>query len=560
MADVYTYQQTLSPQEPEFIFSDKQVIYVPDSNNGSYPSGVVSFDLTSIANTSKWLDLQNSFISIPLVMSCKATGGAFATANLENAFAMSLKNHVFQLLHSMSLEIGNNSVVNLTNFSNIDINYKILNSFSQDDVKNLGPSILFGGLDTAESVAYKGVDAPAGLGECNNSIQETNFTSAGGYGTTSYTQNKGRAERMKYTSFNPSATEVANFKTSQNCNVSGKNYCTISTSEVVYFVTANLPCKFLHDIFAKMPITKAMYIRLILNLNTQSQIVLSTDATDYTGRVSVNSPHNVLPFQLSEIGAGKGLVATGVTELTASIGIGKSYDGTVAHPSGNSTRFYATVYDASPAYEERILQTMPVKQVYYDDILSFEIKGVNAGENVSRILSNGISKARYMIIQPLLSATMNGSATIAGQTTFTAGHTMNSPMNSPFSSAPATCVPYGGGGLSNFNVLISGSNLYQSNINFGWEEFLTQMRGSNSVNGGQSVGLSSGLISQSDWENGYGFVYVDLARKVSMASDEVSRSYQVQFTNNTNVQCDYIVIIGYERQLGISLATGSLVV
>ena len=253
-------------------------------------------------------------------------------------------------------------------------------------------------------------------------------------------------------------------------------------------------------------------------------------------------------------------MATGVTELTASIGIGKSYDGTVAHPSGNSTRFYATVYDASPAYEERILQTMPVKQVYYDDILSFEIKGVNAGENVSRILSNGISKARYMIIQPLLSATMNGSATIAGQTTFTAGHTMNSPMNSPFSSAPATCVPYGGGGLSNFNVLISGSNLYQSNINFGWEEFLTQMRGSNSVNGGQSVGLSSGLISQSDWENGYGFVYVDLARKVSMASDEVSRSYQVQFTNNTNVQCDYIVIIGYERQLGISLATGSLVV
>jgi hypothetical protein len=373
MADLYSLQSTLASQDPQFVFSEKQVIYVPDSNNGSFPSGVVSFDLTSLANQSKWLDLQQSFISTPLVMQLKSTAGSFSTANMENAFAMSLKNHVFQLLHSMSLEIGNNSVVNLTNFANIDINYKILNSFSEDDVKNLGPSILFGGLDTAESVAYKGVDAPAGLGECNNSIQETNFTSTGGYGTTSYTQNKGRAERMKYTSFNPSATEVANFKTSQNCNVSGKNYCTISTSEVVYFVTANLPCKFLHDIFAKMPITKAMYIRLILNLNTQSQIVLSTDATDYTGRVSVNSPHNVLPFQLSEIGAGKGLVATGVTELTASIGIGKSYDGTVAHPSGNSTRFYATVYDASPAYEERILQTMPVKQVIH----AFDFKAQN---------------------------------------------------------------------------------------------------------------------------------------------------------------------------------------
>ena len=97
----------------------------------------------------------------------------------------------------MSLEVGNNSVVNLTNFANIDINYKILNSFSQDDVKNLGPSLLFGGLDTPESVSYKGVDAPEGLAECNNKIKETVFTSAGGYGTTSYTQNKGRAERIR---------------------------------------------------------------------------------------------------------------------------------------------------------------------------------------------------------------------------------------------------------------------------------------------------------------------------------------------------------------------------
>ena len=152
MADLYSLQSTLAPQDPQFVFSEKQVIYVPDSNNGSFPSGVVSFDLTSLANQSKWLDLQQSFISIPLVMQLKSTAGSFSTANVENVFAMSLKNHVFQLLHSMSLEIGNNSVVNLTNFANIDINYKILNSFSEDDVKNLGPSILFGGLDSAESV------------------------------------------------------------------------------------------------------------------------------------------------------------------------------------------------------------------------------------------------------------------------------------------------------------------------------------------------------------------------------------------------------------------------
>ena len=180
MADLYTLNSTLAPQSPEFVFSEKQTIFVPDSNNGSFPSGVVSFDLTSLANQSKWLDLQQSFISIPLVMQLKASAGAFSTANVENAFAMSLKNHVFQLLHSMSLEIGNNSVVNLTNFANIDINYKILNSSSHDDVRNLGPSILFGGLDTPESMNYQGADDPTGLGECNNTIKETTFTSMGG--------------------------------------------------------------------------------------------------------------------------------------------------------------------------------------------------------------------------------------------------------------------------------------------------------------------------------------------------------------------------------------------
>ena len=56
MADLYTLNSTLAPQSPEFVFSEKQTIFVPDSNNGSFPSGVVSFDLTSLANQSRgWI-------------------------------------------------------------------------------------------------------------------------------------------------------------------------------------------------------------------------------------------------------------------------------------------------------------------------------------------------------------------------------------------------------------------------------------------------------------------------------------------------------------------------
>ncbi len=80
------------------------------------------------------------------------------------------------------------------------------------------------------------------------------------------------------------------------------------------------------------------------------------------------------------------------------------------------------------------------------------------------------------------------------------------------------------------------------------------------LNGGNSLGLSSGIIGQSDFENGYGFAYVDLSRKISPASDDVSRSVQLVFTNNSAFQVDYIAIISYEREITVSTSTGSLVI
>ena len=127
-------------------------------------------------------------------------------------------------------------------------------------------------------------------------------------------------------------------------------------------------------------------------------------------------------------------------------------------------------------------------------------------------------------------------------------------MISPFSSAPATCAPCSF--ITNFNVLLSGTNLYQSNINYRFENWLQENRQSNAVNGGLSLGLSSGLLSQSDFENGYGFVYVDLSRKISQASDDISRSIQVVGTNNSAVCIDYYCIIAYERQISLSTSTG----
>jgi hypothetical protein len=95
---------------------------------------------------------------------------------------------------------------------------------------------------------------------------------------------------------------------------------------------------------------------------------------------------------------------------------------------------------------------------------------------------------------------------------------------------------------------------------YGFEEWLQEVRGSNAINGGISLGLSSGLLSQNDWENGYRFCYVDLSRRISQPNDDISRSIQVIFTNSATYACDYYFIIGFENQLTLSTSTGSLII
>ena len=135
---------------------------------------------------------------------------------------------------------------------------------------------------------------------------------------------------------------------------------------------------------------------------------------------------------VSQQGAGFGLVAGGTaTSLVASIGIGKSLAG-VSHPTLQSCRVYACMYEMSPAFEEQYFSIVPTKKILYNDILSFQVLNVQAGQSFFQILTNGVSRARYLLIVPQLSSVINGSAAAADTTN--SGIVVGTPMNSPFSS------------------------------------------------------------------------------------------------------------------------------
>ena len=87
ISDKFTFQNSLETDENDYVFDSKQFVYVPDQNNGSYPSGQIRFDATALSNSGKMFDPLQSFITVPLVLQ---VSGTFAQSGV-NVFAASLK-------------------------------------------------------------------------------------------------------------------------------------------------------------------------------------------------------------------------------------------------------------------------------------------------------------------------------------------------------------------------------------------------------------------------------------------------------------------------------------
>jgi len=569
MSDEATLNMSEAQQGTNFPFMTKQVVYIPDSNSGSYNSGQVIFDCASLSNSGKFIDWNSSVLTIPLVVNFQTSQNGIATQYQTGAeaFLLSLKNGTHHLINSLSVELTNNSICNLTNYSNLDINYRLLTNSSFEDMANFG-SVLGFTKDTAESITYKGASDLMGIGECNNQITNTNFATTTVWGGDTMNSNTGRLARMTNTSFD--TAQKALFTSANSCNVTMKNY-TASTPAMAltqlfsngvqtYYILATIPLRVLHPVFSKLPLMRGAYVKLLLNTNCQcSSAITGTATTGLYSKYVTTSPNGTFPIMMSPNTATSSINSAIAPTYTVSCGIAKSLSpsGTYQHSMGQC-RLYCSVFEMSPLYQEKYLELVPTKRVVYNDIISAQVLDVKAGGAISQIITSGISRPRYLLIVPQISSAIHGTTTLNTDTTRQGANALGSPMNSPFSSAPGTTAPYSA--ISNFNVLISGSALYQSNLNYGFETYLQEVRASNALNGGVSLGLSSGILTQQDWESGYRFYYVDLSRKASQAQDDISRSIQLIGVNSSAYNCDYFVFVGYEREFTVSTATGSLVI
>jgi hypothetical protein len=282
-------------------------------------------------------------------------------------------------------------------------------------------------------------------------------------------------------------------------------------------------------------------MRFLINTNQAEVYITPTANTLPVAQASVLSG-NTFPLMVTSqkdttttASGGKNTLGTNAVRL--SVDIVKSRQN--GHQTSlTSCRLYAPLYKFNPLAEQRYLSLSPTKRVEYEDVFQYQFTGVNAGDTFNFLVSNGIADIQSVLVVPFLSSSANGG--------------MN-PFLSPYGTAGATPDPIP---LQQFNIMLSGLNLFLENSEYDFAALSHHLASSNQLNGGLTTGLGSGLIGKLKFENLYRYYYGNASR--SLPSEEgVSRSVQIVGKNASAQQISLMVFVAFKRSMVVDIQTGA---
>lgn len=557
--DILRLHQSTTVDRLGFAVEEKQYLDVTDVNNLNYSGGTIQFDGNTIKSNADFTDWQSSYLTIPVTfdLDCDSivVPTAAAAEDFTNDLAFSLKNGNIQIINGMTIICENQTLVNFQQMSNIPQHFKLLTSWNENDQQVYGPSVGFW-KDTSDSFFLN-----SSLGECNNDITN-NGEDAREQGEFF---NRGRRERIMKTIY-PGRTNANPFYDLAGLKTKRANHITTSASgkklRVELMIT--IPFVHLHDIFRNIPLQKMALWQFTFHTHLPCVHTLSWSAatdgtvptvkTDGTG-MTLQSPNDFCPFMLSvpytATGGGTGTDAKNGLFLGASSASPGFFTAkmTIGNEYQQSCEMSICQVRLSAATRATYLG-QPVKPIVYEDFLHVQNSGltkipaVTGQVNVN--ITNGQQRPRGILIFPY--ATYGAGPTSAGEKNM-------SPLASPYSTCGATTSPHAP--LLNFNVSVGNRNLFRKNLDYGYHHFLREMYGTNAVNGNLIPGCRTGMINFHDWNNGYGFVYVNLERH-RQEDDDLSTGIDLTFKNGSNRIMSYRVFLFYEREVYLNVENGQL--
>lgn len=546
--DNLVFEESVNTEVEQSEFIEKKWVYVNDNNSQNYSSQIV-LDSTPLANAGGYVNWSEGYILMPLV--AHLTGSSIATGVMAESVvkaSWALKCGYWQMLNSMSIEFNNQTIVQQTPFLNVFRSFKAITSLSQDDLVNHGDEIGFHP-DSADSWDWSATE-----GVRNNAIYAP--TDPTGDTTTSddHSINHGLLKRAKFLSAGSvgastrlKETVVANATRSTLYQSHLRDFTSTwsaGTDGVLnarWDIYAKLRLKDLTEYFEKCPMLKGSTMRFLINTNQVSASFTVAASVPTYATPSVlggNTCPLQLAFREAEDATNVGGSALNDGNYVFSLDIVKSRQDASKQSALTSCRLYAPVYRFNPMAEQRYLSLSPTKKVEYNDIFQYQFTGIGGGDTFNFLVSNGIANIQSVLVVPFLTSTANVG---------------KKGVLSPSSSAGATPDPIP---LTNFNILLSGVNLFLNNEDYDFEAFTHQLQSANQLNGNLTNGLTSGLIGRKEFQDLYRYYYGNCSR--SLPSEEgISKSVQIVGKNASLLAIDLMVFVEFKRSMTIDISTGA---
>lgn len=580
MCDKLVFDLSQENEGQANVFVRKDWLNILDNMNGNYQANQSIIDTSQLTNSNKWMSYREGYLTIPMIGALWANEKAVAiTAAKFSDFSMGLKNWMGQIIHSITIEYNGTTIIQQTPFINMWNSFKLLTSFSYQDILSQGSTIGFYPDDATAWVYNDTATGADGDGICNNKMLVAVSSTSSILINSGSSQNSGFAERLKNIAFDPSALKgIAN---SSAITVVGKTSSEIfkqvwrsvvertaatagSVGYVKYSMLGVIQLRHLCDFFDKLPLLKGAFMKITLNLNNTSGTI-TTAAGPIVSAYTNNTPVGGVCPVLVASGSGSNPNSDLYTQILASagdltlgyalsvgskiLGVADATINALTGSVGNNVYLNIPAYTFNPTFEEAYLSASP-KVVKYSDVYQYQLTNIQGGENFNRLITNGIANIKSVLVIPYYSY-KNVNLTTGAETN--AYNEWNSPFDPAGAGCTAPCVV-----LTNFQVQVSGQNAIYNTQRYEYEEFVNQLYGENAVNGGLTDGLTSGLIDYLGWQNSYHYYYVNVERMLPVEKS-VPKSIQIQGQNLTGRTLNCMVFVEYENEMRFDLITGARV-
>lgn len=586
----------------------KDLSYVHDSSMQNYSgSSIVNYDAVSFASSGKWLSYREGFLLLPMVLTCTGSLPASVGQLASNIYAshciqdadlmLGLKNSHLNMVHSC--QILCNGVIIQTNF-NYANSLLIFKKHCRTSMESVRLNGEFDGYfpDSSNTwsfseVTYAGdmqtgiVADGNGLGLSNNrNIPINDSLSLVGDYNVGFRERQNRFQNNVQSNGRhhvfPPPSKRTNVDRIQN---------DAANNTKVYYYSCYIKLRDLSSFFDNMPLSKNVNISIQLTLNNNVQFKIRRTITR-VGAVDTNSTLEQLDFQNPVSDTNTVMFASSghdvmkktvlfppavagtapvllndqnkftVNTINTTVVQGSSICANL--PSGNdtvgtvdfliktalckngiyehditSTRLYIPSMILNPSYEQLYIANS-IRDIEYEDV-THSVFNCDSNSSVQQLLNSGLTRLKSLVIIPMLynDILSNGSQNLHS-------------MSSAFSCEPCCTSP--GCLVSNFQVYVGVTPIYQQPITYSFENFVQSANGAYGLNSNQDD-LVCGLIDASKFTSNYGYIVANLDRR-NDAEENVSNSITVSLTNLCRRKVQYHCYLIRSKNVQINVLTG----